>query len=305
MKYQSLTSPSSWYSYNFEDNSRKLLKQQEVLGGYTASEYESKRVFAKSRDGKVEIPISIVYKRKLFSGDGTNSMLLYGYGAYGATIEPTFNSNRLCLLDRGLVFGIAHIRGGGAMGRPWKDAGKLLFKKNTFYDFIDCAQYVIDSKYTTSSHLAIMGASAGGLLMGAVVNMAPELFSVVVADVPFVDAINTMSDRSIPLTVSEFEEWGNPEDEEYFKYMLEYSPYDNVQAQNYPHMLVVAGLNDTRVQYWEPAKWVAKLRSSKTDKNVLLLKTFMEEGHAGASGRYDSLKEVALNYSFIVDKLPK
>jgi len=230
-------------------------------------------------------------------------MLLYGYGSYGYAIEPTFNSNRLCLLDRGLTYVIAHIRGGGEMGRPWYDAGKLLFKKNTFTDFIASAEHLIKEGYTNSKRLAIMGASAGGLLMGAVTTMAPELFESVVADVPFLDVINTMLDESIPLTVGEFEEWGNPKEKEFYEYMNSYSPYDNIQPRNYPKLLVIGAFNDPRVQYWEPAKFVAKMRGIKTGNSSLLLKTFMEEGHAGASGRYDNLKETAFTYSFILDSL--
>jgi len=301
IEYQSLITPETTYNYNLKDHSLELLKRKEVLGGFDGSEYFSQRIYAKSRDGK-DIPISIVYKKALFKPDGESLMLLYGYGAYGHTIEPYFNSNRLSLLDRGFVYAIAHIRGGGSMGRPWYEDGKLLKKRNTFNDFIDSAKFLHENKFSNPSKTAIMGASAGGLLMGAVLNMAPELFAAAVADVPFVDCINTMSDTSIPLTVSEFEEWGNPEDKEYFEYMISYSPYDNVGARNYPPLLVVSALNDQRVQYWEPSKWVAKLRAHKTDSNVLLLRTFMEEGHAGASGRYDALKEVAFTYAFIVDR---
>jgi oligopeptidase B len=228
---------------------------------------------------------------------------LYGYGSYGSSSDPSFSSNRLSLLDRGFVYAIAHIRGGQEMGRYWYDQGKLLQKKNTFTDFIACAEHLIAEKYTSSDRLVIHGASAGGLLMGAVTNMRPDLFKAVVAKVPFVDVINTMLDATIPLTVTEYEEWGDPRDREYYDYIKSYSPYDNVEAGDYPNILVTAGLNDPRVQYWEPAKWIAKLRAMKTDKNLLLLKTNMGAGHGGASGRYDYLKEIAFEYAFIFDRL--
>jgi len=234
---------------------------------------------------------------------GENPLLLYGYGAYGHPYDPGFNSNRLSYLERGFIVGIAHIRGGGELGRPWYEDGKWLKKKNTFCDFVASANHLINLKYTKSSKLAIYGASAGGLLIGAVLNMSASLFQVTVADVPFVDAINTMIDPSIPLTVNEYEEWGNPAEKEYFEYMITYSPYDNLKPGAYPHLLVTAGLNDPRVQYWEPAKYVAKLRTLKTDKNALILKTYMEEGHAGASGRYDFLKEVAFEQAFVLHHL--
>ena len=230
-------------------------------------------------------------------------MLLYGYGSYGASMDPRFSSNRLSFLDRGFIYAIAHIRGGGEMGRPWHDDGKLLNKKHTFTDFIACAEYLIAQKYTSPGRLAIQGGSAGGLLMGAVTNMRPDLFKVVVAQVPFVDVMNTMLDASIPLTVIEYEEWGNPNDPSYYDYMRSYSPYDNVEAKAYPNILITAGLNDPRVAYWEPAKWTAKLRATKTDGNRLLMRTNMGAGHGGASGRYDYLKEIAFDYAFIFDTL--
>jgi len=235
--------------------------------------------------------------------DGKNPLFLYGYGAYGATEEPSFSSERLSLMDRGFIYAIAQVRGGGEMGRYWYDQGKLLHKKNTFTDFISCAEHLIAEKYTSSDKLVISGVSAGGLLIGAVTNMRPDLFKIVVAEVPFVDVLNTMLDPSLPLTVIEYEEWGNPNDKEYYDYMKSYSPYDNVSTKNYPNMLITAGLNDPRVSYWEPTKWTAKLRALRTDKNLLLLKTKMESGHFGATGRYDYLKDVAFQYAFIFDVL--
>ncbi len=261
----------------------------------------SERIFATASDG-TPVPISLVYRKGL-SRDGRNPMLLSGYGSYGASMDPGFSSERVSLLDRGFVFAIAHIRGGGEMGRPWYLGGKFLKKKNTFTDFIACAEHLVAQKYTSPARRAIMGGSAGGLLMGAVVNMRPDLFRAVVAKVPFVDVVNTMLDESIPLTVIEFEEWGNPKDRQYYDYMMSYSPYDNVAAKDYPHMLVTAGLNDPRVQYWEPAKWTARLRTLKTDNNRLLLKTNMGAGHGGRSGRYERIRETAFDYAFILDAL--
>ncbi|MFQ6007695.1 MAG: S9 family peptidase [Candidatus Zixiibacteriota bacterium] len=297
--YMSLVTPRSVFDYNMDDKTRELKKQYEVLGGYDPSQYQSERLFATAADG-TEIPISMVYKKGMVR-NGKNPLLLYGYGAYGASMEPYFSSNRLSLLDRGFIYAIAHIRGGGEMGRYWYDQGKLLNKKNTFTDFIACAEHLIAEKYTSPDKLVISGGSAGGLLMGAVTNMRPDLFKAVVAEVPFVDVTNTMLDPSIPLTVIEYEEWGNPNDTEYYDYIRSYSPYDNVEAKDYPNILITAGLNDARVQYWEPAKWVAKLRAMKTDNNLLLLKTKMGAGHGGASGRYDYLKDVAFKYAFILD----
>ena len=299
--YMSLVTPRSVFDYNMDTRTRKLKKQQEVLGGYDPSEYASERIFATAPDG-VRVPISLVYRKGLVR-DGESSMLLSGYGSYGASFDPYFSSDRLSLLDRGLIFAIAHIRGGGDLGRPWYEDGKLLNKRNTFTDFIACAEHLIAEEYTSSDGLLITGGSAGGLLMGAVTNMRPDLFKAVVARVPFVDVINTMLDSSIPLTVTEFEEWGNPMDKSYYDYMMSYSPYDNVAVKDYPNLLITAGLNDPRVQYWEPAKWTARLRVLKTDDNRLLLKTNMGAGHGGASGRYDRLKERAFQYAFMLDVL--
>jgi len=299
--YTSLVTPRSVFDYDMNTRDRELKKQYEVLGGYQPDEYQSERIFATASDG-TRVPMSLVYKKGL-KRDGRNPCYLYGYGSYGASMDPGFDSKRLSLLDRGFVFAIAHVRGGGEMGRPWYEDGKLLNKMNTFTDFISCAEYLITEKYTSTDKLAIAGGSAGGLLMGAVVNMRPDLFEAVVAKVPFVDVINTMLDETIPLTVIEYEEWGNPNEKEYYDYMMRYSPYDNVDAKDYPNMLITAGLNDPRVQYWEPAKWTAKLRAMKTDDNLLLLKTNMGAGHSGKSGRYDYLKEVAFEYAFVLDLL--
>jgi oligopeptidase B len=299
--YTSLVTPRSVFDYNMDTKTRELKKQEEVLGGYDPSQYQSERIFAKAEDGTM-IPISLVYKKGM-ARDGNNPLFLYGYGSYGLSSDPNFSSTRLSLLDRGFIYAIAHVRGGGEMGRYWYDDGKLLHKKNTFTDFIACAEHLIAEKYTSSDKLVISGASAGGLLIGAVTNMRPDLFKVVVAEVPFVDVLNTMLDPSLPLTVVEYEEWGNPNDKEYYYYIKSYSPYDNVVAKNYPNMLITAGLNDPRVSYWEPAKWTAKLRAKRTDQNLLLLKTKMESGHFGATGRYDYLKDVAFEYAFIFDVL--
>ncbi len=306
--YTSLTTPDSVFDYNIETHERELLKQQEVLGGYDKSQYASERVFATASDG-VKVPISLVYKKGLVR-DGKAPMLLYGYGSYGISIDPTFASDRLSLIDRGFVYAIAHIRGGGDLGETWRDSGRLMVKRNTFTDFIASAEYLIAQKYTSSDHLAIQGGSAGGLLMGAVTNMRPDLFAVVVAQVPFVDSLNTMLDASLPLTVGEYEEWGNPNQKAAYDYMKSYAPYENVallkDGAKYPAMLVTAGLNDPRVSYWEPAKWVAKLRVAKAavhDDGRLLLKTNMGSGHFGASGRYEHLKETAFIYAFLLDSL--
>jgi oligopeptidase B len=299
--YTSLVTPKSVFDYDMDARTRELKKQEEVLGGYDPSLYQSERVFAPASDGTM-VPISLVYRKGTVK-DGTNPLYLVGYGSYGLSEEPKFSSHRLSLLDRGFIYAKAHIRGGEEMGRAWYEDGKLLQKTNTFTDFIACAEHLIAHKYTSRDGLVIAGSSAGGLLMGAVVNMRPDLFRVVIADVPFVDVINTMLDPTIPLTVTEYEEWGNPNEKEYYHYMKAYSPYDNVSAKEYPHMLVTAGLNDPRVQYWEPAKWTAKLRVTKTDDNLLLLKTNMGAGHFGQSGRYDYLKEVAFEYAFILDMM--
>jgi oligopeptidase B len=295
--YTSLTTPSSVYDYNMITKEKKLLKQQEVLGGYNATDYVTERLYATAKDG-TKVPISLVYK-KGFKKDGNAPLLLYAYGSYGYSIDAYFSSSRLTLLNRGFVFAIAHIRGGQEMGRQWYEDGKMMKKKNTFTDFIDCGEFLVKEKYTSKAHLYAQGGSAGGLLMGAVANMAPDLWHGVIAQVPFVDVVNTMLDESIPLTTNEFDEWGNPKNKDAYFYMKSYSPYENVERKNYPNLLVETGLHDSQVQYFEPAKWVAKLRAMKTDNNVLLLHTNMEFGHGGASGRFDYLKEVALNYAFL------
>jgi oligopeptidase B len=299
--YTSFITPSSVFDYDMETNERELKKETEVKGGYDRTQYKSEWMMATAWDG-TQIPISIVYKQGI-KKDGTNPLLLTAYGSYGASYPASFSSNRLSLLERGVVFAIAHIRGGGEMGRKWYEDGKFLNKKNTFTDFIACAEHLIAQKWTSSDRLAISGGSAGGLLMGAVINMRPDLFTVVIADVPFVDVVTTILDTSLPLSALEWEEWGNPNDKTYYDYMKSYSPYDNVKPQDYPHLLITAGLNDARVKYWEPAKWTAKLRELKTDNNLLLLKTNMGAGHGGASGRYESIKETAFDYAFILDRL--
>ncbi|MFX0115925.1 MAG: S9 family peptidase, partial [Candidatus Hodarchaeota archaeon] len=285
--YSSLVTPNSVFEYNMDTRERKLLKQDEILGEYDPSNYKTERIAAKASDGKI-VYISLVYKKELRK-NGKNPLVLYGYGSYGYSIDPNFFAPRISLLDRGAIYALAHIRGGSELGREWYEDGKLLNKKNTFTDFIACAEHLVEEKYTSNEKLAMMGGSAGGLLMGVVVNMRPDLFKAVVALVPFVDVINTMIDRSIPLTVIEYEEWGNPHEKQFYDYMKSYSPYDNIEAKDYPHIFVEAGLNDPRVQYWEPTKWIAKLRAIKTDNNLLLLKTNMAEGHGGKSGRYDYL----------------
>jgi oligopeptidase B len=297
--YTSFITPKSVYEYDMDGRTKELKKQDEVMGGYDPSMYQSERVFATASDGAT-IPISLVY-RKGMSRDGSNPLLLYGYGSYGYSSEPRFKSSRLSMLDRGVINAIAHVRGGSELGRLWYEDGKMLNKRNTFTDFIACAERLIADKYTSSDRLAAVGGSAGGLLIGAVANMRPDLFKALVADVPFVDVVNTMLDESIPLTVIEYEEWGNPKEKEYYDYMLSYSPYDNVVAKNYPNLLILAGLTDPRVQYFEPAKWTAKLRALKTDDNALLLKANMGSGHFGATGRYDYLKEYAFELAFILD----
>jgi oligopeptidase B len=296
--YSSLTTPSSTYDYNMVTKEKTLLKEQEVVGDFDKNNYESKRVYATADDG-TKIPISLVYRKGL-KLDGNNPTLLYAYGSYGISMNPGFNSSRLSLLDRGFVYAIAHIRGGQEMGRQWYEDGKMMKKKNTFTDFIDASEYLIDQKYTNPDKLFAQGGSAGGLLMGAVVNMRPELYKGVHAAVPFVDVVTTMLDTSIPLTTGEFDEWGNPAEKAAYDYMLSYSPYDNVEAKAYPNMLVTTGLHDSQVQYFEPAKWVAKLREMKTDDNLLLLQTNMEAGHGGASGRFRPYRETALQYAFFL-----
>ena len=297
--YTSLTTPMSVYDYNVRTRESKLLKRQEVLGGYNPDDYYTERFNAMAEDG-TPVPMSIVYKKGV-EKNGKNPLLLYGYGSYGYSTDPYFSSVRLSLLDRGFIYAIAHVRGGEEMGRQWYEDGKLMQKMNTFTDFIACAEFLVKENYTSPEHLYAMGGSAGGLLMGSVVNLRPDLFYGVVAAVPFVDVVTTMLDESIPLTTAEYDEWGNPNDSAYYFYMLSYSPYDNVRAANYPALLVTTGLHDSQVQYWEPAKWVAKMRAVKTDQNPLYLWTNMDYGHGGASGRFERYKETALEYAFMLD----
>lgn len=298
--YTSMTTPSSTIDFNMETKEKTILKEQEVLGGhFDKDNYQSDRIWATSTDG-TKVPMSMVY-RKGIKKDGKNPLLLYAYGSYGHTVDPYFSSIRLSLLDRGFIYVIAHVRGGEYLGRPWYENGKLLNKKNTFTDFIACSKYLINEKYTSPKHLYALGGSAGGLLMGVVLNEAPELYNGVIAAVPFVDVVTTMLDDTIPLTTGEYDEWGNPNDKLYYDYIKSYSPYDNVKAQNYPTILVTTGLHDSQVQYWEPVKWVAKLRDTKTDSNKLLLKINMKAGHGGASGRFEALKEDAEEYAFLLD----
>lgn len=299
--YSSLVTPTSVYDYDMTARRRDLKKQQEVLGGYDPSQYQSERLFAPAPDGK-QVPISLVYKKGM-TKDGRHPLLLYGYGAYGFSSDPTFSSNRLSILDRGFIYAIAHVRGGSEMGRDWYDDGKMMHKMNTFTDFIACADYLVDQQYTARDKLAIEGASAGGLLVGAVTVLRPDLCRIVIANVPFVDVISTELDESLPATVEEFEEWGNPKIEAQYRYIRTYSPYDNTTATAYPNILATGGLNDPRVGYWEPAKWVAKLRALKTDHNRLLLRINMEAGHGGLSGRYGRLKDTAFEDAFMFDIL--
>jgi len=297
--YTSLTTPNSVYDYNLITNERVLLKQTEVTDpGFAPDNYVSERIFVTARDG-AQVPISIVYRQGT-PLDGSAPLLLYGYGSYGYSLDPYFSSTRLSLLDRGFVYVIAHIRGGQEMGREWYENGKLLTKKNTFNDFIDCGEFLIKNKYTSKEHLYAMGGSAGGLLMGAVVNMRPDLWHGVVAAVPFVDVVSTMLDESIPLTTGEFDEWGNPKDEAYYTYMKSYSPYDNIEKKDYPNLLITTGYWDSQVQYWEPAKWIAKLREYRTDENILMMHCNMDVGHGGASGRFEALKETAMEFAFFL-----
>jgi oligopeptidase B len=299
--FTSLVTPSSVYDYDMNTRQRTLKKQTEVLGGYDPSQYATERTWARAPDGTM-VPVSLVYRKPLVR-DGSRPMLLYAYGSYGSSTDPAFSIANLSLLDRGVVYAIAHIRGGQEMGRSWYDQGKMMNKRNTFTDFIAVAEHLVNERFTSRERLGIRGGSAGGLLMGAVANMRPDLFKVVIADVPFVDVINTMLDASIPLTAGEWEQWGNPQNEEQYRYMLSYSPYDNVEAKAYPTMLVTTGLNDPRVAYWEPAKWVARLRATKTGDNLLLLRTNMGAGHGGSSGRYDALRETAFRYAFLLHHL--
>lgn len=297
--YSSMTTPGSVFDYNMKTRERELKKQQPVLGEFNASDYKSERIFATAQDG-TRVPISLVYKKD-FERNGSAPCLLYAYGSYGHSIDAGFSSARLSMLNRGFVFAIAHIRGGSDMGRSWYEDGKLLKKRNTFTDFIACGEFLVKENYTASKHLFAMGGSAGGLLMGAVANIAPSLFNGIISAVPFVDVVTTMLDESIPLTTFEFDEWGNPKDKAYYDYMLSYSPIDNIEAKDYPHTLVTTGYWDSQVQYWEPAKYVAKLREMKTDSNKLFFKCTMEAGHGGKSGRFEALKEVALEYAFLLD----
>ncbi|HLO72515.1 MAG TPA: S9 family peptidase [Flavobacterium sp.] len=298
--YQSMATPSSVIDFNMRTKEKMVLKEQEVLGGkFDKNNYIEERVWATAKDG-TKVPISMVYRKGL-KKDGKNPFLLYAYGSYGATMDPYFSSTRLSLLDRGFIYAIAHIRGGEDLGREWYENGKLLKKINTFTDFIDCSKFVIAENYTSSEHLYAEGGSAGGLLMGAIVNMNPELYNGVIAQVPFVDVITTMLDDTIPLTTGEYDEWGNPNEKKYYDYMLSYSPYDQVKAQAYPNMYVSTGLHDSQVQYWEPAKWVAKLRVMKTNDKQLFLDTNMDAGHGGASGRFEALKELAKEFTFLLD----
>jgi oligopeptidase B len=298
--YQSMATPASVIDFNMKTKEKEIKKEQAVLGGqFDKNNYVEERVWATAKDG-IKVPISLVYRKNL-KKDGTNPLLQYAYGSYGVTMEPYFSTTRLSLLDRGFIYAIAHIRGGEDLGRQWYEDGKLLKKKNTFTDFIDCSQFLIQEKYTSPAHLYAEGGSAGGLLMGAVVNMAPELYHGVIAQVPFVDVVTTMLDDSIPLTTGEYDEWGNPNKKDYYDYMLSYSPYDNVKDQSYPNMFVSTGLHDSQVQYWEPAKWVAKLRTHKKGNTVLYLHTNMDAGHGGASGRFEAIKELAKEFAFLLD----
>lgn len=297
--FQSMATPASVMEINMNTKEQTVLKEQEVLGDFNKDDYEEVRLWANAQDG-TKIPISIVYKKGI-KKNGKNPLLLYAYGSYGATMDPYFSSTRLSLLDRGFIYAIAHIRGGEELGREWYENGKLLKKKNTFTDFIDCSRFLIDEKYTSPEHLYAEGGSAGGLLMGAIINMAPELYNGVIAQVPFVDVVTTMLDDSIPLTTGEYDEWGNPNEKIYYDYMKSYSPYDNVTAQDYPNLYISTGFHDSQVQYWEPAKWIAKIRALRTNKKQLFLDTNMEAGHGGASGRFESLKELAKEFTFLLD----
>jgi len=299
--YQSFVTPNSVFEYDMETGKSTLLKQTEVLGGYDSKIYHSERIYAKASDGTMA-PISLVYKKET-KRNGANPLLLYGYGSYGASMPVSFSVPRLSLLDRGVVYALAHIRGGGDLGEEWHDNGKMMKKKNTFTDFVACAEHLIREKYTSKERLAIQGGSAGGLLIGAAVNMRPDLFKAAHLAVPFVDVINTMLDESLPLTVGEFLEWGNPKKKEEYDYLKTYCPYTNIAAKTYPNMLVTTSLNDSQVMYWEPAKYVAKMRATRTDHNLLLLKTNMGAGHGGASGRYDAYKEQAFIFAFILNQL--
>jgi len=300
--YSSMTMPSSLFELDLDTHERTLLKQQEVKD-FDADNYRSERVWVTARDG-VKVPVSLVYRRELFKLN-ENPLLVYGYGSYGSSMDPAFSGSRLSLLDRGFVFALAHIRGGAELGQQWYDDGKLFNKLNTFHDFIDVTKELVAEGYGDAGQVYAMGGSAGGLLMGAIINQAPELYHGIVAQVPFVDVVTTMLDESIPLTTGEYDEWGNPNDKASYDYMLQYSPYDQVRAQAYPHMLVTTGLHDSQVQYWEPAKWVAKLRELKTDDNQLLMHTDMDSGHGGKSGRFKAYEDIALEYAFVLSLATK
>jgi oligopeptidase B len=300
-QYESFVTPRSVFDYDVRTRERILRKQQPVLGGYDSSQYVSERLHATASDG-TRVPLSVVYKRDT-RRDGSAPLLLYGYGSYGMSVPVNFSSNRLSLLNRGVIYAVAHVRGGGELGKPWHDAGRMKHKRNTFTDLIAAAEHLITQHYTSPEKLIIEGGSAGGLLMGAVTNMRPDLFRIVISHVPFVDVLNTMLDTTLPLTVGEFEEWGNPQIAEDYFYMKSYCPYTNLERKAYPVMLVKTGLNDSQVMYWEPAKYVAKLRNLKTDSNPLLFKINMGAGHGGASGRYDYLREIALDYAFLLTQL--
>ena len=299
--YTSLNRPSTLYEYTITDGKTTKLKEQEVPSGFNPDDYTVERLWATAPDG-VRVPMAVVYKKGL-KRDGSAPALLYSYGSYGNSSDVYFSPSFYSLIDRGFVFAIAQIRGGSDLGEQWYEDGKLLKKKNTFTDFIACSELLINERYTSASRLAAMGGSAGGLLMGAVANMRPDLYQTIVAQVPFVDVINTMLDESLPLTTGEYEEWGNPNEEEYYNYMLSYSPYDNIKAQNYPNMLVTGGLNDSQVLFHEPLKYVAKLRAMKTDDNILILHMDMDSGHGGATGRYDSIKDTAFEFAFILNRV--
>ncbi|MDX1532242.1 MAG: S9 family peptidase, partial [Rhodothermales bacterium] len=297
--YESPTTPETTYDYDMATRERVLMKRAEVLGGFDPADYRAERLTVEARDG-ARVPVTLVYHADRYRKDGTGPLLLYGYGSYGSSVPPGFSAERLSLLDRGFAFAIAHVRGSQTLGRRWYEAGKLLNKKNTFHDFVDVGEHLVEAGYADPERLYAMGASAGGLLMGAVMNLRPDLFSGIVAHVPWVDVVTTMLDDTIPLTTNEYDEWGDPNDPAYYAYMLSYSPYDNVEAKAYPSVLVTTGLHDSQVQYWEPAKWVAKLRKLKTDENLLLLHTDMGAGHGGASGRYDRYRETARDYAFLL-----
>jgi oligopeptidase B len=299
--YTSLATPQSVYDYDMQTRARTLLKQEEVLGGYDPASVTIERIFATAADGTA-VPISLVYRKGL-ARNGANPCLLYGYGSYGIPIDPEFSPFRLSLIERGFVYAIAHIRGGGDVGRFWYEDGKLLTKRNTFTDFIACAEHLIAKGYTSPAGLTAMGGSAGGMLMGGIANMRPDLFRAIIAKVPFVDCVTTMLDASIPLTTQEYDEWGNPEDDQFYHYMKTYSPYDNVAAVKYPDLLITTGINDPRVAYWEPAKWCAKLRVVADARSLILLKTDLESGHGGPTGRYDRWRETALDYAFLIDRV--